>query len=339
MVVVLAVLEVGREFVVEMVKVMVLVDMVVVVEVVVLVDVVVVVDGVVPPPLPPTPAPPPSSPSTISCSTISFSSSTLLLFLSSSNTSTLLLKSTTSEADTSFSLLKPTLRLQTSVPHSCCCCCCCRRRRRQDQTSQSVASFCQNDGFEQFDLVAVKQEKDKDPELIMVAQMKEGGKSANKSPNSPAQFCKEAVTALWLRGKAPQDGVMVQGWYQASQQEMDEFLGLSLAAAVLSQWRDLPDTEQTEKSKVVRSLCHSCRRVKLRQIAVVESKPWTTVSDVQLAFGSSARDHRKTFHGLSPDLRQGATRSQETKGFCNAPGGFPRLLVLALLFGVFEGAP
>lgn len=147
------------------------------------------------------------------------------------------------------------------------------------------------------------------------------------------------MTALWLRGKAPQDGVMVQGWYQASQQEMDEFLGLSLAAAVPSKWRDLPDTEQTEKSKVVRSLCHSCRRVKLHQIAVVESKPWTTVSDVQLAFGSSARDHRKTFHGLSPDLRQGATRSQETKDFCNAPGGFPRLLVLALLFGVFEGAP
>lgn len=62
MVVVLAVLEVGLEFVVEMVKVMVLVDMVVVVEVVVLVDVVVVVDGVVPPPLPPSPPPPPPLP-------------------------------------------------------------------------------------------------------------------------------------------------------------------------------------------------------------------------------------------------------------------------------------
>ena len=127
-----------------------------------LVDVVVVVDGVVPPPLPPSPPPPPLPillqhlhPPQIHHLRGGYKLQFVEATLEATNLSTAQLLLPRPD--------KPVLRLV--LP--------------------------KHDGLEQFDLVAVKQEKDRDPELSMVAQMKEGEKSVNKLLNLPAQFARK----------------------------------------------------------------------------------------------------------------------------------------------------
>lgn len=95
--------------------------------------------------------------------------------------------------------------------------------------------------FKYVDLFVVLTDESGERTVAMVAQQKEG----TETPGELAP--PKASKAFWMRGAPPQKGKDVGKWYQPSEDEINDFLGPSLAFCAPRKWWTLTNQSELEE--------------------------------------------------------------------------------------------